>query len=244
MPNQRRGYSAKKGAFWIQLIWTHPEPRKKQEHTPHMGVHAHINIPIPITQPLTQKHTPSHANSPLSPHTIPLRASKPCFQHTASQLLRKVLGDTQMTPKSLGHKAERKCSISRAFQCTCNLIYSSSKLAFRSKITQVGHTRSEGDDNDCPSLCTGHDSRTCRGLIPMSCQCYNVFPLIIHTGQPWMSVRPWQTSHIHLQVFYSSCNKSGNSFWIAYRSTSNRKGNVNCQLRRNSFSLLVGWKVL
>lgn len=149
-----------------------------------------------------------------------------------------------MTPKNLDHKAEGKCSMSRAYQCPCNLIYSSSKLPFRSKITQVGHTRSEGDDNVWPSLCTRHDSRASRGLIPMSCQCYTMFSLIIHTRQPWMSVRSWKTPHIHLQVFYSSCKKSGNSFWIAYRNTSNRKGNVNCQLRRNSFSLLAAWKVL
>ena len=65
MPNQRRGYSAKKGAFWIQLIWTHPEPRKKGENTPHMGVHAHINIPIPITHtPTSKTHSLPHGSFP------------------------------------------------------------------------------------------------------------------------------------------------------------------------------------
>lgn len=248
MPNQRRGYSAKKGAFWIQLIWTHPEPRKKRKNTPHMGVHAHINIPIPITHTPTSKtnslpHGSFPCKQPSSPHTMSQIAGRSCSQHTASQLLAKVHGVTQTSPKNLGHKFEGKCCVSRAFQCTCNLIPSTSKLAFRSNISEVGRSKSEGDENDCPSLCTGHDSMASRGLIPMPCQCYNVFPLIKHTRQPWMSVRSWQTPHIYLQVFYSSCNKSANSFWTAHRSTSNRKGNVTCQLRINRFSLLVAWKV-
>lgn len=146
---------------------------------------------FPLHTPLPQKHTPSHtdpshANNPppSSPHTISQIASRPWSQHTDSQLLAKVHGVTQMSPKNPDHKAEGKCSISRAFQCTCNLISSSSKPAFRSKLSQVGHSTSEGDENDFPSLCTWHDSVASRGLIPMSCQFYNVFPLITHTRQP------------------------------------------------------------
>lgn len=160
-----------------------------------MGVHAHINIPIPITHtPTSKTHSLPHGSfpskQPPSPHTISQIASRPCSQHTDTQLLTKAHGVTQMSPKNLGREAEGKCSISRVFQCTCNLIASSSKLASRSKISQVGHSRSEGDENDYPSLGTGHGSMASRGLVPTSCQCYNIFPLIIHTRKPWMSVRP------------------------------------------------------
>lgn len=192
MPNQRRGYSAKKGAFWIQLIWTHPEPRKKREHTPHMGVHAHINIPIPIT------HTPNSKK-----HSFPHKCF-PCKQ-----------------PPFPSHYPS-----------------DSQQDIFPTHSLTTPHKGAWGHKNDT------NDSRASRGLFPMSCQCYNVFPHI-HIHQATLNVcQTWKTLHIHLQVFYSSCNKSGNPFWIAYRSTSNRKGNVNCQLRRNSFSLLAAWKVL
>jgi len=36
-----------------------------------------------------------------------------------------------MPLKYLGHRAEGNCGISSAFQCTCNLTPSSSKLAFK-----------------------------------------------------------------------------------------------------------------
>lgn len=85
MPNQRRDYSAKKGAFWIQLIWTHPEPRKTGKNTPHMGVHAHINIPIPITHTLTSEtHSLPHGSflSPSSPPSDSQQAMFPTPSHT------------------------------------------------------------------------------------------------------------------------------------------------------------------
>lgn len=121
MPNQRRGYSAKKGAFWIQLIWTHPEPRKKREHTPHMGVHAHINIPIPITHtPNSKKHSFPHkcfpCKQPPFPSHYPSDSQQDYISNTQPhQLLTKVHGDTKMTPMTPGH-------LGVCFQCLANVI--------------------------------------------------------------------------------------------------------------------------
>lgn len=246
MPNQRRGCSAKKGAFWIRLIWTHPEPRKKGKNTPHMGVRAHINIPIPITHtPTSKTHSLPRWSFPckqlfsLLPARHPPDQQRPTFPYNSSQRHTEVHTCCQRAwAEGWGKTASPEHS-----HVLANSKTPSPKLVFNSKISQAGHSRWKGAENDCPSACAGHGSIVIRGLIPASSQFYKVFPSIIRIRQPRMSVRPWQTAHIYLQAFYSSCNKSGNSFRTAHRSTSNRKGNVNCQPRINSFSSSVACKV-